>query len=224
VKARSLLVPWIVALGLAVLAGGCSNSAGGDEESVGATTVPPEGRSSVAIVGDSITEQGQDILLDRLSDAWNVSVDGKSGYRVLQQLRAAAVLAQAGPTQAIINLGTNDLVQGRSAEEISADLGAILAEFPDTTCVHVVNLAEGIGGPDVGRDLSDAAVAANRAIRDLAARHEGVGVVDWAGALHRYEDDGEPDGPMLADTVHPTEVGQHALADLYEEALGSCGG
>jgi hypothetical protein len=47
-------------------------------------------------------------------------------------------------------------------------------------------------------------------------------LVDWNLAIEQYIADGRPEGPLLYDTVHPTDVGQRILTDIYTDALRSC--
>lgn len=228
-SAVGLVVAMTLALGACTSSGDTAADAGAAPSAPPPTSSPdlapdqaPDIRGSLAIVGDSITEQGQDIMRARFEDRWNLRIDGRSGYTIDDQIPAAQALAQDRPTQMIVNLGTNDVLRGHSAEAIATDLQTLLDDMVGVSCIHVVTVAQGMVLP--GQEFTDAAVAANQAIVAVAARNRGVDVVDWSGWKNRYEAGSQPDGPMVFDTIHPTEAGQEALADLYEDALGSCGG
>ena len=45
--------------------------------------------TTVAIVGDSITEQGESALDQVLADDWRLDIDGRAGFTVAEQLPAA---------------------------------------------------------------------------------------------------------------------------------------
>ena len=51
-------------------------------------------------------------------------------------------------------------------------------------------------------------------IRDIAAAHENVRVVDWAAAAPGHED------WFYVDGIHPEPPGQRAYAELIADALG----
>jgi hypothetical protein len=61
----------------------------------------------------------------------------------------------------------------------------------------------------------------NARIRALAARR-GWGIVPWDELVKLYDLGPQPDGPITSDTVHPTEFGEHVLADAYGKALEGC--
>lgn len=218
----AIAVVALVVVGLSA----CSSSEPAAEGSAGSTSlVGPDDtasdRPTVAIVGDSITEWGQDVLLDELSGRWELDVDGRSGFTIAEQHPAAVALAEAAPSQMIVNLGTNDVLRHRSTEQVAADLQALLADLGGIACVHVVTVADTLafGGYDYAPEVTEA----NQAITRLAAA-SGAGVIDWAGEVTRFETGSEPGGSLLFDTVHPNEAGQRRLAALYDDALGGCDG
>jgi lysophospholipase L1-like esterase len=204
-----------------VLGGSACSSSGGTNPSVTpssdlvGTELP-----TVAVVGDSITEQGQQVLRDELSSRWDLEIDGRSGYTIEQQLPAAVALAAAGPTQVIVNLGTNDVLRQRPTEDVVADLEALLEAVDGVGCVHVVTVAEGmvLGG----YDHTQAAIEANAAIAAAVEGDDRVDLVDWAADVRGYQAGSQPDGPILYDSIHPNEAGQRRLAALYADALGGC--
>jgi lysophospholipase L1-like esterase len=216
---------WVVLAVVAaagVLGGSACSSSGGTTPSVApasdsaATELP-----TVAVVGDSITEQGEQVLRDELSSRWDLEIDGRSGYTIEQQLPAAVALAAAAPSQLIVNLGTNDVLRQHPTEDVVADLQALLDAVDGVACIHVVTVAEGmvLGG----YDHTAAAREANAAIAAALEGDDRVDLVDWAAEVRAYQAGPQPDGPILNDSIHPNDAGQRRLAALYSDALGGCG-
>jgi hypothetical protein len=184
------------------------------------STTEADARPMVAIVGDSITEQGESALTQVLSDDWRLSVDGRSGYTVAEQLPAARSLVERGPSQVIVNLGSNDVMKGNDLSQSAADLAEVVAVFPEATCIHLVTVNEGIELG--GRSYTDRSAALNRSIAALAAADPRVDVIDWSAVVAAYDAGDQADGPILVDTVHPSPRGQLTLALHYAEALAAC--
>jgi lysophospholipase L1-like esterase len=175
---------------------------------------------TVAIVGDSITEQGTSVLTEDLTGGWHLRIDGRSGYTISQQVPAAQSLAAHDPHQVIVNLGTNDVMRADDLDQSAAILRQMVALFPAATCIHLVNINEGIvlGGTSFAALSSQL----NQAIAAIAADDPRLDVLDWSAAVRADEAAGHPDDPLLTDTVHPTRRGQHVLAALYADALAAC--
>lgn len=184
------------------------------------STTEIDARPTVAIVGDSITEQGESALKQVLADDWRLSIDGRSGFTVAEQLPAARSLGEQAPTQVVVNLGTNDVMKGNDLTESAAALAEVVAAFPATTCIHLVTINEGI--EMAGRSYADRSAEMNRSIAALAAADPRVDVIDWSAVVAAYEAGDQADGPILTDTVHPSPRGQLALALHYAEALSAC--
>ena len=184
------------------------------------TSGDADARPTVAIVGDSITEQGESILEDGLSDDWRLLIDGRSGFTVAEQLPAARDLADGDPVQVVVNLGTNDVTKGNDLGQSVADLAEVVASFPDAACVHLVTINEGIRL--AGVSLGDRSSQLNRAMVALAAADPRIHVIDWSAVVAADEAGDQPDGPIVNDTVHPTTRGQRVLTALYAEALAAC--
>jgi lysophospholipase L1-like esterase len=219
-RGRAWMVLAVVAAA-GVLGGSACSSSGGTP-----SVAPTSGEvdielPTVAVVGDSITEQGQQVLRDELSSRWDLEIDGRSGYTIEQQLPAAVALAAAGPSQLIVNLGTNDVLRQHPTEDVVADLQALLDAVDGVACIHVVTVAEGmvLGG----YDHTAAAREANEAIAVAVEGDDRVDLVDWAAEVRGYQAGPQPDGPILDDSIHPNDAGQRRLAALYAGALGGCG-
>ena len=186
------------------------------------STSSPDGGALplVAVIGDSITEQGEQVLTAQLDDRWDLLVDGRSGFTIAQQLPAARRAADSQPTQVVINLGSNDVAAVASGDEVGDELAEMVGLFPSARCIHLVEVNEGIEWG--GRSFAGGAAAINQAIAALAAADPRIGIVAWSDAVAAAEAGGLPDGPVLEDTVHPTTAGQELLARLYGEALAAC--
>jgi len=171
-------------------------------------------------VGDSITAQAKDLLVRSLSSGYHLAIDGRSNYRVAEQLPAAARMAGGDPEQVIINLGSNDVGSEVPTDESAASLAEMVALFPAARCVHLVTINESMGvptaakGPVLARDL-------NARIRALAATDPRIRIVDWAQIVRDFEAVNGP-GSATSDTVHPTWDGQRVLIAAYQRSLDSC--
>jgi lysophospholipase L1-like esterase len=174
----------------------------------------------VVVFGDSITEQAAGPMHQRFDGSFTLSISGVSGARADQRIADASAYAATTPGQVIINLGTNDVLQGTPPDETAASLTQIAEGFRDTHCVHLVTVNESM--VDLARpQMREGAVAVNERVRTLAATH-GWDVIDWAGIVATSDRAGNPDGPLTLDTVHPTPLGQQRLLDAYAEALQRC--
>ena len=169
------------------------------------------------LVGDSITAL---LLVDGAPPAIDpdgVEVVAVPG-RTAQQMRATVdELADKRPERVVVNLGTNDLLSGRSAAETNDDLAWIIRRFSRGTCVVVVTLNERMVHPDRPQLAADAA-AVNRQLRWTAA-DASAGVVDWAALVGVHDHAGDSLFPMTLDTVHPSISGRSALIEAYQRAL-----
>lgn len=166
---------------------------------------------TVDLVGNSITVVSQDAMKSTLSGAgYEVSMDAAVGIRADQ----AQVTHPSDAT--IIELGTNDVVQ-KTDPQITIDNIARLAHGD---CVAIVTVSEHVPS-FTDPDIHDRAVHVNSAIYEFARKHH-YHVIDWNKILEDYTAVGEPEGPILADLVHPTPLGAQKLADAYLDTLKEC--
>jgi lysophospholipase L1-like esterase len=247
-----------LALGLVIVLGGLAVGRVADRadarreigvERGGPPPTGPDPTDDVVIIGDSITEQAESMLLDELQPDSVLRVRGRGGYRIEQMEPYAVEAASAEPEQVIINLGSNDVLLNwpldRSVEAAAAEpeqviinLGSndvllswpldrsveayrrMLDYFDDTRCIHLVTVNQGFeSSTDDG--LAFRALLLNGQIRELAAA-TGADVIDWSKMVSDYEAIGEPYGPLTSDSVHPNELGQKMIADAYRESLRTC--
>ncbi len=184
---------------------------------------PPTGPAptdDVVIIGDSITEQSQSLLLDELQPDSVLKVRGRGGYRIEQMEPYAVEAAAADPEQVIVNLGSNDVLLSWPLDRSVEAYTRLLDYFDDARCVHLVTVNERFrSSTDEG--LAFRALLLNNQIRLLAAA-TGARVIDWSAMVAAYEASGSPDGPITSDSVHPTELGQKMIADAYRQGLRTC--
>ena len=171
------------------------------------------GGGPVAVVGDSITYQTRDHLDEDVQ--WDVAAS--IGATSAQMLPEAQRLAGAVPSQAIINLGTNDALQQVPAAETEATLEAIVGAFDDGRCVHLVTIGTQLpdsGDPPAGstaRELNDW-------MRRFADDHDDVQIIDWD-----QEVSAEAGSELLLDDmIHPNNPGRERLAEMMAEAVDGC--
>lgn len=172
----------------------------------------------VAVIGDSITEVSAPAIRGELRPEWNPELAALSGRRVAELQGDAERLAADAPEQAIVNLGTNDVLQSYPLDQSMLDYAALLDTLRGVRCVHVVTLNEQMVPAD---GVGERARAFNVRLRQLAAERR-LDVVDWSAVVADELAAGEPNGAVLTDTVHPTAIGQRLLAEQYADALERC--
>ena len=176
-------------------------------------------RPAVALIGDSITANLESTARHQLGDEYALAVDGRPGFLADQQLPVVVNTARFPFDQVVINLGTNDVMNSdHDLDETTATLGQITDAVAGIGCVHLVTVSEGMVN-DTG-DAGPRARRVNDAIREIAAEHPNVRVIDWAKIERDFErEHGET---ITTDTVHPNDVGNRVLADAYEASLANC--
>jgi hypothetical protein len=191
-----------------------------DVDSGGPPPTGPDPTDDVVIIGDSITESAEPMLLEALQPRSVVRVRGRGGYRIEQMEPYAVEAASAEPEQVIINLGSNDVLLSWPLDRSVEAFTRMLGYFDGARCIHLVTVNQGFRS-ETDDGLAYRALLLNGQIRELAAS-TGADIVDWAKMVSDYEAAGSPFGPITSDSVHPTELGQKMLADAYEEALRTC--
>ena len=156
---------------------------------------------TVAVIGDSITAESVEAVRGELGDH-DVSVRAIAGMRTDQMQLEAERAAAAHPAQVIINLGTNDVLQGRSTEDIISDLVAMITTFARSQCVHVVNLnTRMVSAPQVDPDRIR---QVNLAVQELASADPRINEIDWNQIVESSNDSAGPrDRHRRLDTSQP---------------------
>lgn len=203
----------------ALLIGAAACGTGSSDEQVAAERSTPSG-PTIAIVGDSITEQSKDAI-DRYGRSKDLvtEVDATSGFMTREKQDAAASAASGQPAAAVIALGTNDavcqltnaLVSGscRYSSFTIADMNTDLDRMAETlhqagTCVVGVTV---YFGEEVGEHLEE---LVDEGLLD--------GIVDWRTVV-------TADDSLRADGIgHLTAKGEEAYARyVVDETVRICG-
>ena len=174
----------------------------------------------VAVLGDSITVLTEPDL-QTISHRYRLSIGAVSGATAQDMLRAAQLLSVAHPRQVVLNLGTNNVLHGEAPPTTLAAIDQIIKLFDSATCIHLVTVNASIirfSDPQ----MHDRINQVNDGLRRFAARDRRVSVIDWSAWVQRYQAAHEPQGHLLYDTVHPTDLGRRLLTQLYVQALKSC--
>lgn len=184
---------------------------------VGTWLVARDDDPDLAIVGDSITVVSNGVLAEELGPDHDVTVVAALGVTLEQMQDEAVTLAADRPDQAVIELGSNDVLQELPIEVSTAQLERMVATFQEagTRCVHVVDVNTHMRRND-GRWTTEGAERFNAMANELAAAHDDVVVVGWDAAVIAAEARGES---LVTDTVHPDGAGAQALATLLAESL-----
>lgn len=173
----------------------------------------------VVLLGDSITVAFMDRGQDAPVGGHPSEVKAIAGKRVAELLPAAEEAAAGRPAAVVVNLGTNDLVQGRSAPEVLADLDRVTDVVDDQACVHVVTVNEGILAFDQP-DIRTRIQGVNAGLRDLAARR-GYRVIEWSALVAQHDVAGDPAHPVTSDSIHPTPAGFALLTQAYDQSVAA---
>lgn len=175
----------------------------------------------VAIVGDSITFVSTGAIRDELTPQYHPLTKSVLGATVARMSDVARRLAGEHPKQAVIELGTNDVLHGTDLAASEAEYRKMVDAFDraGVECIHLVNVNTRMrakNNPD-----TQEAEAFNQFLRQLADERGNVVVVDWDGAVQasaeRRQHESSP--RLISDTVHPTAEGSQVLAELIHESL-----
>jgi hypothetical protein len=219
-----------LALG-ALLVAGCTTDSGADrlEDDSPSGTAPvgtlgdlgatPTAITSVAMVGDSITEGSIDALTSTLTGAGveDLRIEGKrsrridvgngkgdapiSGVITVYDLLAEGV----DPDAWVIELGTNDVGSYDGAEAYGELIDKILVMLPGKPLVWVNTYRH---------DYLDETAVFNEVLAERLATRGNAAVADWFSVASA------PDQSVLrSDNLHPNDNGQVALSLLVLQAL-----
>lgn len=180
-----------------------------------------DGSPHVAVVGDSMTTLDHGEITSVLDPPYAVDFYYQNGMRIDQMLpRLRDGLAARGPgVPVIVNLGTNDALQGGRNADPQRSWDRLLSITKDTPCVvltTVNSIADAIAGGNVASALNERMTA-------LAAADPGkYKVVDWNRFLASLGDR-QRATYLQVDLIHETTDGAWWLADAYRSALDTCG-
>lgn len=186
------------------------------------SAVDADGIDTVMMVGDSITvgatlsleEQFDALGLDHVIEAETgkrmaMSSSGNpSGASVTEDMVDADDREPASEVW-VVALGTNDIGQYSSPEEIAAAVNEVLAEVPDDAALVWVDTYI--------RDREAESEEINEIIRDRVARRGNSVIAPWSA-------NAPADGVLSGDDIHPTAGGSvwfaHVVADTVRSFLG----
>jgi lysophospholipase L1-like esterase len=192
----------------------------------GMTEGDPEPRLGVLAFGDSITNGGGELQWGVALQSWalwtaralglaftSYATDGARVADVAGAQLAAARTRSAHPDAlydlGCFHIGVNDVRSlDWDPEAFAADL-RVVVDFLAERCDRVVVLTIPL---DLGRPRAGGKVEGANAVLEAEARRVGATVVDLRGFRGR--------GVLMADHVHPTALGQVAIAERVVDALG----
>jgi lysophospholipase L1-like esterase len=178
------------------------------------------GAPRVAVIGDSLTALAQPELSRVLMPGYDVSYLYRISVRTDQMLELVANDSHDnGPAWgAVVNLGTNDAIQGRSTAEAVGAYDQLLAILRPTRCVVLttVSIAADTGG------RTGVAAALNRRIAAAVdmdpTRYR---VVDWNGFLAGLDATARSTY-LRSDGIHESGTGARWMASADRAALDDC--
>lgn len=183
----------------------------------------------VLALGDSITNGGGELQWGVALQSWalwtarglgldftSFAVDGARVADVaalqLEAARARNATPEARYRLGCLHIGVNDVrALDWDPDPFAADLGTVL-DYLDERCARLVVLTIPL---DLGRPRAGARVEVANAIIESAAGTRGATIVDLRGFRGR--------GVLMADHVHPTALGQVAIAERVLGALAAEG-
>jgi hypothetical protein len=187
----------------------------------GAVVLRPDGsahQQRIAFIGDSITDQARPMITSTFPSEDAIDIEAVPGRKFAEMLPFAVQASQADPDEAVINLGSNDVLLGESDSVTFPAMDGVFDAFASTPCVTVVTVNQHF---IFGSDQADHAKRINDRIRQAATAH-GWSVVDWNQIV---EDDiaaNSPNGPLTTDSVHPSPTGQRVLIDAIRDRVQQC--
>ncbi len=181
----------------------------------------PSASSRVVVAGDSLTALAQPALSAALDGRYPLDYLFRISARTDQitPLMEADRAARGTPDAVVVNLGTNDAVEGGRPADARAAWDDLVHAVRGVPCVVLTTV--NTNADALGR--TDRAATINARIEALAAAEpRRVKVVDWTGFVRGLSPAGaatylRPDG------IHETDAGAAWLAAADRAALASCG-
>jgi lysophospholipase L1-like esterase len=170
---------------------------------------PPPGRTSLVVIGDSLSV-GTAPILPTLLPGWQVQTDGLGGRPLAEGMRilAGAALPTDGSTVLAFSLFTND--DPSQTQQLEAAVRASLDRAGPRGCVIWATVVR----PPINGVPYD---GANAVLRALTGSEKRLRLVDWAQLIATQPALIGPDG------IHPTPQGYQVRAQMYADAARSCG-
>jgi acyl-CoA thioesterase I len=137
--------------------------------------------------------------------------EGVSGLSLEGMMpRVAGWVRRARPDVILLHMGTNDLLQGASAEEVARRLESVLSEIVAVSDAHVIVAGVWAPLPDEPREREEFNRLSAAVVTDFRQR----------GHSMRYLDVSEPlESDELADGLHPNATGYRLIAAMWERQV-----
>ena len=165
---------------------------------------PPDGR------GDQSSQYAYWLMKSHPEwEVLNRGVNGERSDQIRDRFERDVVIA--APKAVVIIAGVNDVYQGLSVEQVTAELSAMYAQAARAGIRAVAGsiLPYNTATPDENTRM--------RQINDWIRRQPGIVFVDTRGAAAPADN---PDTLLdSADGLHPTAAGYHRMADAIQPAL-----
>ena len=177
----------------------------------------------VVIVGDSITVFAHDEISHALRGHYSVTTSAVFGQRIDEMLPALRHDLTKHPRAVVLNLGTNDVLQGRLHPDWQTGFRTMISMVSHVPCVVLTTISTVTTTSPIPDAAAEPQVASeiNGAILKTAASHPNVHVIDWNQAVNG------PNGLslLIPDRVHPSDAGSRVLAVQIRHTLdSSCAG
>lgn len=168
--------------------------------------------SQVAVIGDSITVLSKPYYARAFGTSGGADVRATNGKRIDQMLPALKAALKAKPRAVVVNLGTNDVLQGTYHPNWRPAFDRMIELLAPRRCVVLTTISSRAWSwtavPSEANDI-------NRAIAAAAAQHPNFHILDWNALVHG------PNGDKLlfTDNVHPSPNGGALLAQQAKEII-----
>jgi hypothetical protein len=197
-------VKWLLAFSIIFMAGGS----------------PSASKPSVVFDGDSITVLATPAIHQLLDPSYDVDVLAVDGIRINQSLPALESALKLHPSAVVLNLGTNDALQGGTHPDWVSSWDELIRITRSTPCVVLTTInpaADALTHRPIATSI-------NADIRALAARDpKKYKVADWSRFLGRHVSTQRTYLRAEPILIHPTPAGAVKLAALDQNALAKCG-
>jgi lysophospholipase L1-like esterase len=179
---------------------------------VGIFALTQRSGGQVAVIGDSITVLSKPYFARAFGSSGGADVRATSGKRIDQMLPALKAALKAKPRAVVVNLGTNDVLQGQYHPNWRPAFDRMIELLAPKHCVVLTTISSRAWSPTA---LPAEADVINRAITTAAAAHPNFHILDWNALVH------SPNGDALLyfDKVHPSPNGQALLAQQAQEII-----
>jgi hypothetical protein len=137
---------------------------------------------SVVVVGDSMSVLAKDDLVRAgHDDGFDVTVDAFPGITFAARMTAVEQLSTRRSGPVVVELGTNDVLDGTPTPELDALVDQATAALVKVPCVVFVNTG-------VLLDADGRAAAFNAHLRETIASHHNMHLDDWDAEFRQHPD------------------------------------